>query len=174
MRKILRVKRLSVVLGAIALAGLSLAGALSITRGTPIHSVVAIGDASGPPALTDSLFSRAMELYTGLHLTRGNKVEQVNNGDVYARLWPDLRAARHTITVQMYYALPSTVADTMATILAERARAGVRVLLILDAFGSQNLKRKWLDNLRASHVEVALLRQFHWYTLHNVSDRSHV
>jgi cardiolipin synthase len=174
MRKMLRLKRVSVVLGLVLVAALALVGVLSITRGTPVRAVVAIGDKDGPPLIIDSLFTRSMELYTGLHLTTGNAVEQVNNGEVYTRLWKDLRAARHTITVQMYYSQPGAVADTMAKILAERARAGVRVLLVLDAFGSQNLKQEWADSLRAAHVELGLLRQLHWYSLHNASDRSHV
>jgi cardiolipin synthase len=62
----------------------------------------------------------------------------------------------------------------MAAILKERARAGVRVLFVLDAFGSQNLKKEWADSLSAAGVEIGLLRQLHWYSLHNASDRSHV
>ena len=174
MRKALRLKRVSVVLGVLVLLALALVGVLSITRGTPVKSVISIGNRNGPPAITDSLFSRQMELYTGLRLTRGNAVEPVNNGEVYTRLWKDLRAARHTITVQMYYSQPGAVADTMAKILAERARAGVRVLFVLDAFGSMNLTQAWADSLRAAHVEIGLLRQLHWYSLHNASDRSHV
>ena len=174
MRKVLRLKRVSVVLGILVVGALALIGLLSMTRGTPVKAVVAIGDKEGPPSITDSLFSRAMELYTGLHLTRGNAVQQVNNGDVYTNLWRDLRAAQHTITVQMYYSQPGAVADTMAAILKERARAKVRVLVVLDAFGSQNLKKEWADSLRAAGVEVGLLRQLHWYALHNASDRSHV
>ena len=174
MRKALRVKRLSIVLGVIVLLGLALIGILSVTRGTPVRSVVAVGDRNGLPAVTDSLFSRSMALYTGLHMTRGNTVQLVNNGAVYDAMWKDLRAARRTITVQMYYSQPGAVADTMAKVLAERARAGVRVLLVLDAFGSMNLTRAWADSLRAAHVEIGLLRQLHWYSLHNASDRSHV
>jgi cardiolipin synthase len=174
MRKILRLKRVSVVLGILLVGALALSGILSLTRGTPVRAVVAIGDKEGAPAVTDSLFSRAMALYTGLQLTPGNSVKQLNNGDVYSYLWRDLRAAKHTITVQMYYSQPGVVADTMAAILKERARAGVRVLFVLDAFGSQNLKRDWADSLRAAGVEVGLLRQLHWYSLHNASDRSHV
>ena len=174
MRKVLRLKRLSVVLGLLIVGALALVGVLSLTRGTPVRAVVAIGDRNGPPAVTDSLFSRTMTLYTGLHLTKGNAVQQVNNGEVYTQLWRDLRAAQHTITVQMYYSQPGAVADTMAAVLKERARAGVRVLFVLDAFGSQNLKRDWADSLRAAKVEVGLLRQLHWYSLHNASDRSHV
>jgi cardiolipin synthase len=174
MRKALRAKRVSVVLGVLIVVGLALVGILSMTRGTPVRSVIAVGDKGGLPAVTDSLFSRSMELFTGLHLTTGNAVRQVNNGDVYTELWKDLRAAKHTITVQMYYSQPGAVADTMAKILSERARAGVRVLFVLDAFGSMNLKQAWADSLRAAHVEIGLLRQLHWYSLHNASDRSHV
>lgn len=174
MRKALRAKRVSVVLGVLLVGGLALVGILSLTRGTPVRSVIAVGDKSGLPPITDSLFTRSMELFTGLRLTQGNAVRQVNNGDVYTALWRDLRAAKHTITVQMYYSQPGAVADTMAKILAERARAGVRVLFVLDAFGSMNLKATWADSLRAAHVEIGLLRQLHWYSMHNASDRSHV
>jgi cardiolipin synthase A/B len=174
MRKALRLKRVSVVIGVLFVGALALIGILSVTRGTPVKAVVAIGDKSGPPAVTDSLFAESMALYTGLVLTKGNAVQQVNNGDVYTNLWRDLRAAQHTITVQMYYSQPGAVADTMGVILRERARAGVRVLFVLDAFGSQNLKKEWADSLRAAGVEIGLLRQLHWYSLHNASDRSHV
>src|SRR5215210_5850953 len=174
MRKVLRVKRVAVVLGILLLSVLALIGILSLTRGTPVKAVVAIGDREGPPAITDSLFTRSMELYTGLHLTRGNAARQVLDGSLYPQLWQDLRSAKRTITVQNYYSQPGAVADTMAAVLKERARAGVRVLLVLDAFGSQNLKKEWADSLRVAGVEVGLLRQLHWYSLHNASDRSHV
>ena len=98
MRKMLRLKRLGVVFGFLAVGALALAGALSITRGTPVKAVVAIGDKEGPPAITDSLFTRSMELYTGLHMTKGNAVEQANNGAVYSRLWKDLRAAHDSFS----------------------------------------------------------------------------
>jgi len=174
MRKMLRVKRIGVVLGLLVAGSLALVGILSITRGTPVEAVVAIGKKTGPPAVTDSLFSRMTELYTGLHMTSGNAAEQVNNGDVYPRLWKDLREAKQTITVQMYYSQPGAVTDTMAAVLKERAKAGVRVLFVLDAFGSMNLKKTWADSLVAAGVEVGLLRQLHWYSLHNATDRSHV
>jgi cardiolipin synthase len=170
----LRVKRVSVVLGVLILAALAMVGVLSITRGTPVRTVVAVGDAEGPPPVSDSLFAETMEIYTGLHLMPGNAVRQLNNGDVYAQLWRDLRSAQQTITVQMYYSQPGAVADTMAAILKARARAGVRVLLVLDAFGSQDLKKAWADSLEDAHVRLGLLRQVHWYSLHNASDRSHV
>ncbi|MEO8561588.1 MAG: phospholipase D-like domain-containing protein [bacterium] len=171
----MRVKRVGVVLGILLVSALALIGVLSITRGTPVEAVVAIGDQDGPPNITDPLFTQSIELYTGLHLTRGNDAQQMLNGDgTYPQLWKDLRSAKRTITVQMYYSQPGKVADTLAVILKDRARAHVRVLLVLDSFGSQNLKKAWADSLRAAGVEIGLLRQLHWYSLHNASDRSHV
>jgi len=102
-------------------------------------------------------------------------VQQANNGNgVYPPLWADLRSARQTITVQMYYSLPGRVADTLSAILRERARAKVRVLLLVDAFGSQHLKRGWIRELRDAGVEVAKLRTLRWYTVSTATNRSHV
>jgi cardiolipin synthase len=154
---------------------LMLIGILSVTHDSPVKSVIAEGDKDGPPSVEDPLFARSIELFTGTHIDPGNKVQILLNGDgTYPQLWKDLASAERTITVQMYYSQPGAVADTMAAVLKERARAGVRVLFVLDAFGSQNLKKEWADSLRAAGVEIGLLRQLHWYSLHNAGDRSHV
>ena len=169
-----RLKRIGIFVLALIVVGLALIGLLTVTRGTPVSMVIAEG-ASGPPPVTDSLFSRVFELYTGTHMEAGNRVQQMLNGNgSYPQLWRDLRSGRQTITVQMYYSLPGKVADTMATVLSERARAGVRVLLLLDAFGSQNLPKQLVQGMRRAGVEVAYLRQLRWYTIHNAADRSHV
>jgi cardiolipin synthase len=169
-----KVKTAGLGILAIVVLGLALIGGLTVTRGTPVGAVVTLSD-SGPPAITDSLFERSFELFTGTHIFPGNKVEEALNGDgTYPRLWADLRSAQHTITVQMYYSLPGKVADTIATILKERARAHVRVLFLVDAFGSQHLSKTWLDSLRQAGVEVARLRKLRWFTIHDAGDRSHV
>ena len=154
--------------------GFALIGVLSITRGTPVGRVVTLSD-SGPPSVGDSLFERTFELFTGTHIYTGNVVGQALNGDgTYPQLWADLRSAQRTLTVQMYYSLPGKVADTLATILRERARAKVRVLLLLDAFGSQHLSKEWIRSLTDAGVEVAKLRKLRWFTIHDAGDRSHV
>jgi cardiolipin synthase A/B len=62
----------------------------------------------------------------------------------------------------------------MAVVLRERARAKVRVLFLIDAFGSQHLSNDYLQSLRDAGVEVGRLRTLHWSTLSNASTRSHV
>ncbi len=151
-----------------------LVGVLSVTRGATVRTVIA-KDNEVPPPVSDSLFPRTMELFTGTHIDPENRIEILLNGvGTYPVLWKDLASAKKTITVQMYYSQPGAVADTMAKYLSERARAGVRVLLLLDAFGSQPLKKEWIQGLRDAGVRVAWLRPLKWYTLQKAAQRSHV
>jgi cardiolipin synthase len=140
-----------------------------------VKSVIAEGDKDGPPGVEDPLFSRSIELLTGTHIDPGNKLQILLDGDgTYPQLWKDLASAEHTITVQMYYSQPGKVADTMAKYLIDAARRNVRVLLLMDAFGSQPLKRDWIQNLKKAGVEVVWLRPLRWYTLQKAAQRSHV
>ena len=150
---------------------LTLTEALEIARR---REPLAIRDAVGAPMVSDATFERTLELQTGTHIDGGNRVEYLLNGDgTYPVLWLDLRSARRAIAIQMYYTKPGVVADTLAAILCDRARDGVRTLLLLDAFGSESVHRSWLKGLRECGVEVALLRKLEWYTLHSATDRSH-
>ncbi|HEY8310212.1 MAG TPA: phospholipase D-like domain-containing protein [Gemmatimonadaceae bacterium] len=153
-----------------------LIGVLTITHGTPVRSVISPGSADRPPAVGDSLFAEVMELYTSTHFSRGNKVELCLNGDgTYPKLWHDLKSAKSTITVQMYYSEPGKMADEMRDVLVERARAGVRVLVLLDAFGSGPLRKTdFAQAVTAAGGRVAWLRTINWYTLNRAATRSHV
>jgi cardiolipin synthase len=166
-----------IAIAALVLFGvvLALIGILSVTHDTPVLTVVAEGDRNGPPAIEDPLFARSIELFTGTHIDPGNQVQILLNGlGTYPQLWKDLASAQQTITVQMYYSQPGAVADTLAKYLIDRARNKVRVLLLLDAFGSQPLKRDWIRNLKNAGVEVIWLRPLRWYTLQKAAQRSHV
>ena len=159
----------------LALGALALVGLLSVTRGTPVRRVVAIDRSRALPAVSDSTFARAVEVTAGIDLDPGNRVDLLENGDgTYPRLWADIDRAQHTLTVQWYYAQPGTMADSFATHVVARARAGVKVLLVMDAFGAQNLKdTAWDSTLVAAGVRLAWLRPVHWYSLHKANFRSH-
>ena len=164
-------------IAALILFGLALMliGILSVTHDSPVRSVIAEGDKDGPPSAEDPLFARSMELFTGTHIDPGNKLQILRDGDgTYPQLWKDLASAERTITVQMYYSQPGKVADTMAKYLTNAAQRKVRVLLLMDAFGSQPLKRDWVQSLKKAGVEVKWLRPLRWYTLQKAAQRSHV
>ena len=167
--------KLLVLAGALSVFAFAIVGLLYLTRGTPVARVVAVGDSTGVPAVDDPQFARTAALLTKVDLEPGTDAEVLINGDeTYPRLWADLRAARRSITLQMYYANPGAVADTLAAIITARARAGVQVLFLHDAFGAQNLPESYFEALRAAGVAVAIFRPLHWWSLDKFSHRSHI
>lgn len=153
----------------------ALVGLPHLFRGSLVRNVIAREAGGEPPDVTSPHFEPAFTLLTGSPLTAGNAVEVLANGDAtFPRLWSDLRSARRSVTVQMYYAGPGAVADSATRILAERARAGVDVYFLYDAFGAQDLPRRYLDTLRAAGARVAEFRPVRWYALDRASHRSHV
>jgi cardiolipin synthase A/B len=168
-------KRVGLVVLALIILLLATIAVLSMTRGTPVHSVLVPGAMGLPPAVDDPLYARTMELFARTHIEPGNRVQILRNGnETYPPLWNDLKSATRTITVQMYYAMPGALADTLAMVLSERARANVRVMVILDAFGASPIKQKWVESLRGAGVKVQWLRPLHWYSLDKAGNRSHV
>lgn len=140
-----------------------------------MRNVIARGVKGVPAVGNEAGFAGAFTLLTGTTLIPGNSVEVLADGDgTFARLWLDLRAAQRSITVQMYYAGPGVVADTVTRILAERSRSGVDVYFLYDAFGAQDLPRRNLDALRTAGVRVAEFRPLRWYALDRANHRSHV
>lgn len=154
---------------------LALVGLPHVFRMPLVRNVIARGATGAPPALDAPAFTSAFALVTGMPLTGGNRVEVLSNGDeTYARLWQDLRSARRSITAQIYYAGAGSVLDSVAYILAGRARAGVAVFFLYDAFGAQTLPPQFLDTLRVAGVRAVAFRPTRWYALDRASHRTHI
>jgi cardiolipin synthase len=66
------------------------------------------------------------------------------------------------------------MADEFAEIVLDRARAGVRVLFLRDAFGSAPLPEEYTARLREGGVREAVFRPTRWWELHKVQHRSHI
>jgi cardiolipin synthase len=163
------------ILAALPLLALALIGFRYLIRGTPVQHVRGASLHGGTPSVRDEEFTDSVELLARVTLRPGNAVEVLCCGDdTFPRLWDDLRSAQRSITLQMYYCKPGVVADQMAAILQERARAGVRVLFLRDAFGGQDLPKQYLRGLRDAGVEVADFRPVRWYQLETAYNRSHI
>ena len=161
---------LSVPLVIFALVGLP-----HVFRNPLVRDVLSDDGMADVPAVSDERFVSGLALLTATHLVPGNRIDVLVNGDgTFPRLWADLRAARRSITVQMYYAAAGVVADSTVRILAERARAGVEVYFIYDAFGAQNLPGYYIDTLRAAGARTAQFRPVRWFALDRANHRSHV
>ena len=153
----------------------ALVGFQHLTKGTPISQVKTFDDDVEPPSVSDKVFRDTIGLHTGCVLNDGHTVELMMCGDeTYPRLWKDLRSAQHSITLQMYYCKPGRMANEMRDILVERARAGVTILFLHDAFGSQSLEKEWFESLKEAGVRCASFRTFKFMQLHKLQSRSHI
>jgi cardiolipin synthase len=177
-----RKNRLLATLGAVGrwtllvlVLGLALIGFLHITRGTAVRHVRGVAADGAPISVTEPEFPLMATMATGAWVAPGNRVEVMLNGDgTFPRLWEDLRAAQRSITLQLYYGAPGRMADALGEILRERARAGVRVFVLYDAFGTVDIPRDHRDALRASGIIVEPFRPIRLSTLHLAQNRSHV
>ncbi len=168
-------RNLGLVLCGIILVVFALIGFFFTFRGTPIRTVRQMSRDNSAPPVSSATFRETMELFTGTPLLAGNQVAIMINGDqTYPRLWADLRGAKKSITIQLYYCNPGRMAEEFKRIVTERARAGVRVLFLYDTFGAGPLPASYFSELRRAGVLVAGFRPVKWYALHKIQQRSHI
>jgi cardiolipin synthase A/B len=159
----------------VVVAGLALIGFLHLTRGTAVRHVRGVAADGAPISVSAPEFPLMATMTTGAWLASGNLVDVMLNGDgTYPRLWDDLRSAEHSITLQLYYGAPGRMATTLGEILIERARAGVRVLVLYDAFGAVDIPAAHREQLRAAGIAVEPFRPIRLSSLHLAQHRSHV
>jgi cardiolipin synthase len=160
---------------AAAVLAMALVGFLYLTRGSAVRHVRAIDASGAPVAPEEPEFPLNVGLLTGAVLLSGNRIELGLNGDgTFPRLWDDLRSAKQSIAIQMYYGQPGHVADTLRNILLERAAAGVRVVALYDAFGTTTIPPERLAALRAAGVIAVAFRPPRLSSLNVIQNRSHV
>ena len=102
---------------------------------------------------------RVLEALVGVPFTEGNRIDVLRNGDEIFPAWIDaIRRARRSIDLLTYLWGKGPVAGEIASALAERARAGVRVRLLMDAVGSKGVDRSLVEGLRGAGAQVLFFR----------------
>jgi cardiolipin synthase len=153
------------IIGAVFVAWLILA--LLFTPHIPYHIESAID------ARTDH-FVHVLESTCQTHLEHGNRVEILTNGDRFYPVMLDaIRGARETITMECYIFKRGEIGDRFIDALTERARAGVRVTIVMDAIGSFGAFRQSAKPLRQAGCRVAAYQRFTWYRLSRLNNRTH-
>ena len=86
-------------------------------------------------------------------------VQLLRNGDEAFPAWLEaIESAREEILLEMYWFDSDRTGRRFADALAERARAGVDVLLVFDSVGSLGTDRTMFDELKSAGVQI---REFH-------------
>lgn len=86
-------------------------------------------------------FRRRLERLIGIAATEGNELVPLRNGDrIFAAMLDAVRSAEHTIDMMTFVYWRGQIARDFAAALADRARAGVGVRLLLDGFGAKRIE----------------------------------
>ena len=119
-------------------------------------------------------FIHVLESTCSTHLEPDNRVDILTNGETfYPAMLDAIRAARETINMECYIFKTGEIGDVFIASLRERAQAGVRVTIVMDAIGSFGAFRKSSRPLEAAGCRVAAYQRFTWYRLSRLNNRTH-
>lgn len=125
-------------------------------------------------AVSDPQFIRAMGVLLGPALVDGNRAETLVNGDeIFPAMLAAIRSAKKTISFETYIYWSGKIGKEFADALIDRARAGVRVHILLDWVGTQKMDRALLEEMRNAGIEIRKYHPLRWYTLDRLNNRTH-
>lgn len=111
---------------------------------------------------------------TGAPVVPGNRLDILNNGDeFYPAMLQDIARAEYSITIEAYIYWAGDIGHAFARALAQRARSGVRVKILLDAFGSSDIGDDIVRQLEEARCQIAWYNPLRWYTLGRLNQRTH-
>lgn len=120
------------------------------------------------------VFERVLAALADSQIHTGNRVEVLTNGECfYEAELAAIRQARHSINLEAYIFQKGDIARRFVAALAERARAGVRVNLVLDAIGSFATWQSFYRELLEAGGRVHWYHPIRWYTLPRINNRTH-
>ncbi|MFD1894679.1 phospholipase D-like domain-containing protein [Ottowia beijingensis] len=125
-------------------------------------------------AISDPQYRREMSVMLGPAIVGGNRVLDLQNGDeIFPAMLGAIRAAQKTITFETYIYWSGDIGKELAEALAERAKAGVKVSVLLDWVGSLKMEAELIDLMKDAGAQVERYRPLHWYNLGRMNNRTH-
>jgi len=122
----------------------------------------------------DDEFRRSLSSLLGPQIVEGNKVETLLNGaQIFPSMLAAIRAARTTITFETYIYWSGSIGRDFVDALVERARAGVRVHVLLDWVGSLKMDQGLVDEMKLAGIQLERFHEPHWTNLNKLNNRTH-
>jgi cardiolipin synthase A/B len=163
-------RRSKVILGTIVVTAIAVALLLNLSLGDKqvdkkIDSLYSVADAQ---------FARTMGVMLGPSLVPGNRAEVLVNGtEIFPAMLEAIRGARATISFETYIYWSGDIGKEFAGALSERARAGVKVHVLLDWVGSSKMEEGLLNEMESAGIEVRRYNRPHWYNIGRLNNRTH-
>jgi cardiolipin synthase len=123
----------------------------------------------------DPQFQRSMSALLGPPIVDGNRYQLLRNGDeIFPAMLSAIEGAQKTITFETYIYWAGDIGKRFANALAARAKAGVKVHVLLDWVGSAKIEASMLKEMQDAGVEVFRYHKptpVNWTRLNNRTHR---
>lgn len=129
-----------------------------------------------PPScpLDSDAFTRMLAVLAEAEPHGDTAIDVLTNGDqFYEAELAAIESAQRHICLEAYIFQKGEIATRFICALTDRARAGVKVRVVLDAVGSFNTWRHTFRELIAAGGEVHWYMPFRWYNLSRYNNRTH-
>ncbi|RZL95456.1 MAG: cardiolipin synthase B [Variovorax sp.] len=125
-------------------------------------------------ALHDTQYQRALGVLLGPPILQGNRFEALYNGDrIFPPMLAAIRGAKQSITFETYIYWSGDIGRAFADALAERAKAGVKVHVLLDWVGSAKIDEAFLQEMERAGVQIRKFHKPDWYDIARMNNRTH-
>jgi cardiolipin synthase len=157
-----------VVVSAVTTGVLFLLGTmLTRGRGTPFLKL----DLDAYPPIEE-----ALPMLSGLtesSVYEGNNVTVLQNGALFPAAFADIAAARHSVHLETFVWTAGELERRVVDALIERARAGVKVRVLIDSIGAAKASANELERLQHSGAKIASYCRPRWWNLGRFNHRTH-
>ena len=124
--------------------------------------------------ICDPQFRLEMSVMLGPSITEGNRVLALQNGvEIFPAMLEAIRSATTSITFETFIYWSGEIGKEFTEALADRAREGIAVNVLLDWVGSMRMEQHLLDRMRDAGVHLHRYRPLRWYNLHRLNNRTH-
>jgi cardiolipin synthase A/B len=107
----------------------------------------------------EARFRRTLEGLVGVPATEGNAIDVLRNGDeIFPAMLEAIRGAERTVDILTFVYWTGEIAQEFADALAERAGAGVRVRVLLDALGARLMDETLCERMAGAGALVEWFR----------------
>jgi cardiolipin synthase len=121
----------------------------------------------------DADFRRALGILLGPPLVPGNRITSLVNGEqIYAAMINAIRTAQTNITFETFV-FRDGVGAMFVEELANAARRGVQVHMLLDWLGSRTMEGSLLAAARSAGCDLQIYHPPSWYHLGRLNNRTH-
>ncbi|NNE21287.1 MAG: cardiolipin synthase [Rhizobiales bacterium] len=119
-------------------------------------------------------FQQVLQHFLGPPMSEGNRIEVLENGiEIFPAMLKAIRGARKTINFETYIYWSGNIAEQFAEALAERARSGIEVRVLLDWVGSAKMDTTLIKAMEDAGISVARYQPPRWNRLDRFNSRTH-